>query len=331
MSTETRTVRPFVGLDELQHALGGTALRFGEHCVPAGSSITVDLAPQEFLARPVSIEWAPDDQTFLHLREHIIGTVRSADLPIDAVALVVIATSSFLKLADLILECPLPQMAELPRITSLLGNGRRPRSLSTPFNGFTVHSYLLLRRALPDRLLRPHRMGTWLARTDYRVETTLGPGSLAPTPLTGEIRKQYDLPRKTVRFIHFGDHDPVQPYRDQEPPIFYVDEEILAQLNARRTAPTSRALQLQLAHDFVTAVVYRAAASPELEALSYDDVRTSLLGSVIRLAAGPGASQAELSALLAVTRRNPERLIARAEHFIDLADDYSAILKDGDS
>jgi hypothetical protein len=55
------------------------------------------------------------------------------------------------------------------------------------------------------------------------------------------------------------------------------------------------------------------------------------LGSVLRVAAGPGASEQDLQRLMSDLHDEPERVIARAEHFIDVASGYAGILEDGEA
>jgi hypothetical protein len=134
-----------------------------------------------------------------------------------------------------------------------------------------------------------------------------------------------------VRYVDFRDHEVLQPYVDQERPVFYVDERLLAQMSARRNSAPSKALQVQLAHDFIAAVIRRASAREEIVDMSYADLRTTLLGSVLRVAAGPGASDQDLERLVSEIRDVPERVIARAEHFIDILSGYAEMLEDGEA
>lgn len=328
MSTETRTIRPFTGLGELPRVFDSTVLRFGSDTCGVNQSIMTDLRPDEFLARSITLEWAADAESFAHFRQRVPASALAAGFELDTLAIVVIAHSTFLKIADTVFTCRVSELCKISRITDLVG-ARRPDAFRTPFSGFGVDVYLVLTQALTPQPLRPHRMGTWLARSQFRVVTSQGPGLLTPTPLTDEIRQNLALPEKTLRYLDFREHDVLAPYADQERPVFYVDEKLLAQMSARRNSAPSKAMQLQLAHDFVAAVVRRASTSSELGDLGYPDLRASLLGSVLRLAAGPGASDQDLQRLMDDLRDMPERVIARAEHFIDVASGYAAILVDG--
>jgi len=330
MSKETRTVRPFTGLNMLAPILDHSLLYFGQEKCEPGAGHIADLAVEEFMRRPLVIEWASDDEAFSQLRVRLVAGAADAGLDAQDLSFVVVASTPYLKIADVVLEHPLSDLHSLDRITDLVGESRA-RALSAPFSGFAVDAYLLLNKSLEPRPLRPHVKGTWIARARFRIETTLGPALLPPTPLTKELKEKLRLPARTIRYVQFGDHDVLQPYREQEQPVFYVDEDLLAQLNVRKNSAASKAVQLQLALDFVSSVVWRASRNSEIETVAYDDVRAGLLGSVIRIAAGPGASDVERERILKSVATDPDYVLARAEHAIDLAGGYAGVLKDGDA
>lgn len=330
MSKETRTVRPFVGLSAVENVLDETQLHFGQEPCSAQAGIIVDLAPHEYLLRPVSLEWGVDQQAFEAFKRQIAEGAQILHIPPDHLSLVVVASSPYLKKAQIVLELPCSDLDELVRVTELSA-GARPTAFSAPFSGFRVDAYLLLNRTLPKQPLKPHLRGTWIAHTEYRIATTQGPALLPPTPLTREVRERYDLPSKAIRYLYLGDHDLLRPYSEQEQPVFYVDEDLLSQLNARRRSAASKALQLQLAQDFAAVVIRRAAANEDIKDVGYDDVRTSLLGSILRIAAGPGAQPNDMDRLVSEVRTNPDLVIARTEHFIDLGAGFGDLLEEDEA
>jgi hypothetical protein len=242
MSKETRTIRPFVGLDELGGLLDQAALRFGRERCGADETLAIDLTPHEFLLTPVSLEWAVDEEAFSQLNERFSRATSAARLQLESLSFVVVATSGFLKIADVLLHHPAADLEQLPRVTALT-DPPRCRALSAPFSGFAVTLYLLLTETLAPEPLRPHLKGSWLARTTFTVETSLAAAILPPTPLTKEKREELGLPARVVRYLDFGEHDLLASYRDQERPTFYIDDGLLAELNAKRTAPQTHLLQ----------------------------------------------------------------------------------------
>lgn len=330
MSKETRTVRPFTGIERLAGVLDETLLHFGPDTCLANGSIAVDVPAGEFLVRPVTVEWGSDEQAFGKFKERIETGAEAAGFNLEDLSLIVVGSSPFLKIADIVFTCPLTALGDLARVV-ILTEDRRSAAFRAPFSGFNIDVYVVLARSLTPKLLRPYLFGTWIAQSQFRVYTTQGSAVLPPTPLTAEIREQHRLLAKTVKYLYFGDHNVLEPQGQQELPIFYVDERLLAQMNARRTSPASKALQLQLAHDFVSAVIQRASVAPDLDDMAYDDIRGSLLGSAIRIAAGPGATDEDRSRLMRQVRTNSGYVIARAEHFIDLASGYGAIIVEEES
>jgi hypothetical protein len=315
----------------LEGVLDQALVSFGqESCEPNGS-VVIDASPREFMLRPVSVAWASDETAFDGWVQALRDGSAESDIPADALSLIVVASTPFLKTASLVYEVPLSDLDSLTR-TTVLTEPARPTPLSAPFNGFAIDLYLALGHTLDPRPLRPHLAGTWLSHSRYRFETSLAPALLPPTPLTEERRTKLGLLGRTVRYLQFGEHDLLEPYREQEQPVFYVDEELLGQLNARRTSLASKALQLQLATDFVSAVVRRAATEGErLKEVSYNDLSSSLLGSVIRLAAGAGATDDDRNRLLDRVADDPEFVIAWAEHFIGVSVGFTGVLADGGS
>jgi len=330
MSRETRTIRPFVGIDDFADVLDGAVLYFGQEACLASEGATVSLSPHEFVLRPVSIAWGPDDEAFERFKERLDEGVNAAGIAAEDLSLVVIVSSPFIKVSEVVYEGSVSDLESLRRVTNLTED-RRSSAFSAPFNGFAVDAYVLLSRSLAPKVLRPHVRGTWLASVRFRIETTYAPAVLSPTPLTDEVRAQYQLGAKTIRYLYFGDHDVLQPYAQQERPVFYIDEKLLAQMNVRRRSAASRALQLQLAQDFASAVVRRASARSEPLDLGVDDLRTSLLGSVIRIAAGPGSTDQDRARILSQVSESPEYVIARTEHMIDVGSGYGSMLKDDES
>ncbi|MBA4156183.1 MAG: hypothetical protein H0X65_01750 [Gemmatimonadetes bacterium] len=187
MSKETRTIRPFTGLGELASVFDSTVLRFGSDVCLANESVTVDLTPPEFLARSVVLEWAADAESFERFRQCVAASPLAAGFELNDLGIMVIASSTFLKIADRVSTCRVPELNGLSRVTDLVGN-RKPDALRAPFSGFAVDVYLVLTRALPTGTLQPHRVGTWLARSQFRVETTQGPALLPPTPHRESVR-----------------------------------------------------------------------------------------------------------------------------------------------
>jgi hypothetical protein len=330
MSRESRTVRPFVGLSKLSNVLSESLLHFGQSVCPADTSVHMDIQPHEFLLRPIQLEWASDDSAYDRFRSTLIDGAEESELNPRDLDVVVVASSRYLKLAEVVMCESVVAFDQIPRVLDLTGEPRF-RAFSTPNSGFSLDAYIVLSRTLEQRPLQPYRKATWLARASFRVDTSLSVAILPPTPLTSEKRRELKLPPKTMRYVDFGEHDFLLPYSEQEQPTLYVDENLLAQLNVRRGSAVSKAIQVQLVHDLISAVVWRASRLSDLNSVSYADVQSSLLGSVIRVAAGAGSTEEARTLLLKKVREAPEYVISSAEHAIDLMARYLDAVKDGES
>ncbi len=317
MSKETRTVRPF-RTAALGAILDGIILRFGKRECAAAGSIVVD-DPGEFTRSRGEIIWAQDDEFDEFKRALRAG---AAELGIDtsALCLFITASTTYLKRTQEVFRCPLDNLESLERVT-LITPHDRPAALRTGFHGAVIDTYLLLLRELDKRALFPWRKGTWLSRAKFRVDVEKGAEMYRLTPLDDARRAQLGISPRAIRYIDLGDTDILAPYGDFAPPRFYVDEECLAQLDARHSSPTGVALQAQLVQDFIAAVLWYSAANDDecdLDAKSWEDIEDSLLGRILRFVAGPGASAEDKKTLLKTLGSNPEQVLARAEHAIDI-------------
>ena len=327
MSKETRTVRPF-RTATLGSILDGISLRFGERYCAAAGSILVD-DPGEFTRSRGEIIWAREDG-FDEFKNAL--SVGAAELEIDtsALGLFVTASTTYLKRAQEVFRCPLDNLDSLERVT-LITPHDRPVALRTGFHGAVIDTYLLLLRELEKRPLFPWRKGTWLSRAKFRVDVEKGADLYRLTPLDDTIRAQLGIAPKAIRYVDLEDTDILASYGDFAPPRFYVDEECLTQLDARHSSPVGAALQAQLVQDFIAAVLWYSAANDdecELDAKSWEDIEDSLLGRVLRFVAGPGSSAEDRKTLLKTLGRNPENVVARAEHAIGIGKFTLAALED---
>ena len=137
MSKETRTIRPFVGLAGVESILEEAVVYFGQEPCLAGQSMVSDLAPHEFLLRPVRLHWAPDQEAHDIFRERLLDEVVRTDMAPEELSLVAVASSPYLKLSDIVLKHPVADLDFLERVQELTGDPRQ-RVFSTPYNGFSA-------------------------------------------------------------------------------------------------------------------------------------------------------------------------------------------------
>lgn len=325
MNSANRTIRPYKDIAAVEGVLDGAVLRFGPDECTAGTRLHVDLLPHEFLVRSVVIDLVPGETDPVRFREHLTSALVKAGLEDALVDLVVIAKSSFLRIAEVVYRERLSRVYEFPRSLDLSGSPERPRALRAPFSGFELDIALILACDLPPKPLRPFRKGTWLARTQLGVDTSLSRVLFSPVPLTPELRESLNIRPKASRFVDFDDYDFTDPSLNQELPKFYVDAELLAQLHARRSSTTARAIQVQLAVDFMAAMIQKAGKLAD-QGLTYDDISSSVLGSLVRMLSDPAGTASGRDSILAKIIHQPSRALADVEHVMSVASTYIAAL-----
>ena len=310
MSKETRTLRPFHAPAEFSNALRLAQLHMGEQVCDADSQITIG-SPEDFLRAQPAVSWARDDACMVQFRALLeAGTEKCGILPSD-LGLVIVASSNYLKIADTCYLRPLSKCASEARLVRLANP--RPRALQASTHGAKVTTYVALLSEQEQRPLRPWRLGTWLARAEFRI--TVGESAMGifrPTPLDDEKRSELQLPKQTVRYFTLGDHDPLRPFGETEPPEFFVDEDLLSRISATGESPLSKAIQSQLVCDFIASVVV-ACATSDTKDHEWSDLKDSLVGRIVRLVAGSKAPDHECMKALELIDRDPAKFVALAE------------------
>lgn len=314
MSREVREFRPFE-VGDLNQVLNHALLRFGEDQCAPGGRIEVD-DPDDFRRRRVELLWDAENP-HSRLQGRLIDGAANMGIDLSALALVVTANTSFLKTAEVVAQFHLSELEHLPRKVIL--SDPRPTALLAGFHRSTVIAYLLLTENLHPSPLRPWRKGTWLARVTFRLFSHSLASFYRPFPLSDEERLRLGLPKEVVRYLEMGDHDPSRPYNDTTAPKFWVDGQLLALLAAQSSSSLSRTIQVQLLQDFIWGVISSPyVTDTNLNDLAWSDLEDSLLGRIIRFAAGADATPDECTAIMDAVESDPARILARIEDIISL-------------
>lgn len=313
MNREVRTIRPFEVDDSLARVLDDVILRFGNEKCAAKGRIEVD-GPNDYCRRPAEIIWASEYE-FDYFKAVISRGVKILGIDLSAVSLMITASSSYLKITEIIFNHPVSAIERLPIKVNL--SNPRPKALSTGFHGGVIDAYLLLTKEAETQALRPWRKGTWLARANFRLSSQTRLFRL--TPLNDEQRTRLKLPKGVARYLDMSDHEPLQSYDNSYPPTFYVDEELLAKLDAQPTSKISRFLQIQLVQDFILGVINSPAVQEDDSIdLDWGDLSSTLVGRILNFITGPRASANRKMALFEEIRNNPSLVAARVEDAIGL-------------
>lgn len=315
MNREVRTIRPFQVEDALTHILDDVVLRFGSEECAAKGRIEID-DPNDYRRRPAEIIWA-SEYDFNDFKATIYRGVTNLGIDPGDVSLLITASSNYLRITEIIFNHPVSALETLPIRVDL--SNPRPKALSTGFHGGVITAYLLLTKDIERHLLRPWRKGTWLARAIFRLLSRSQTGLFRLTPLNDEQRTKLGLPKAVARYLDMSDHEPLQNYDNTYPPTFYVDEELLAMLDAQPNSKLSRFLQIQLVQDFILGVINSPAVQEEDSTdLDWEDLANTLVGRILNFVAGARASAAQRMALFEEIQNDPSRVAARVEAAIGL-------------
>lgn len=318
MSGETRTFRPFHIDERLAGALGQAEFSYGDLQCGVGQRLLIE--DQSFGMRSPTLSWSPEHQ-FKRFKKDLVAGITASGLDASQLSLIVTARSGHLKLCEVAYCHPLSDMVGINREIRLDKlDGSRRHVFSTETHGATVDAYIALHRTIPIAPLRPYRMATWLARASFRIECESDSSLFRPRPLDEENRRRLRLRRGVTRFIEFEGGSLTEPISGSEIPTLWVDELLITDLDRLRNSPLARHLQLQLALDFISGVVFEFSRQTaggdqhsEYAVLTYEDIKDSLVGRIVRFIAGSRAGSDQRQQVLKVCRDDPRLAIAWAE------------------
>lgn len=315
MSLESRIIRPFdvdLGFETL---FDKTQLHFGGQACEPHSSIIVD-SRRLFRKSSAHIIWSPESE-FDAFKFALQSAAHNSGIDSSLLTLLVVARSTYLNIADIIWSYPLESISALAPKLSLTAT-ERPRALQASTHGARIDIYIILNQDLNIRqVLKPWRKGTWLAYTTFRIRTKPDSVLFKPYPLDKDKRKDLDLGPNTVRYLYLGDHDPTLPHDQVEPPIFYVDSELLTFLDSSGSSPIAIAIQHQMVIDFISGIIAAVANSESISDITdYEDIRYSLLGRIMNFIYSESSVKMYHNDLIKLITKNPSKLISHLEHAI---------------
>lgn len=314
MSSETRLIRPFDVNERLIKLFKNTTLRFGKEVCYPNSSIIVD-DPEVFRRSTAELELTSESD-FERLKHDLRNGSTDSGWATSLLSLIIVARTSYLNLADIVKCYKLDTVESLPRKIKLTDN-RRPRALQATTHGAQIDVYIILNQNIEPKALRASRKGTWLTHASFRIRTLADSVLFRPHPLDETTRREYDLGKNSTRFFELGEHDLAEPYNSTDAPKLYVDEQILAQLDANHSSDIAITMQRQLVIDFIAGVITEFAMNrDELSDFSYTDNQDSLIGRIAKLVASDYGGDYNPSQLVEQMKTCPAEVIARTESAI---------------
>jgi hypothetical protein len=244
---ESKTLRPFVGVDDAANLMDKVRLIVdGEEHKPGTivlsdevlSDATLTLNLPEFEALRAAVEQGG--------RAHV-----------DC-AFIILARSHSHRISQALYHEVL-RKADLPETFTPDRSDPKNNLILNDQEGFTLIAAVYLYRDLHPQPLQPHRAGTWLARSDFKVERERSVSSFSPLPLTKERRLELDLPPQTPSFVDVQD-TLLDADQVSDAVTVYYDDVLLHTLYANPKDPLVLQLQRDLAAHTMTVIAQAAIA-----------------------------------------------------------------------
>jgi hypothetical protein len=338
MGLEQREIRPFESVELLDDLCEGMRLIVGDQSVMPDSGLILE--EDVYLRSGVRLRLAKDAESLRELIATLAGEsgaspLGALDLTIADLEFVVISTSWFLRIVDIVDRRPLAELSSSSLLVDVSGSPRR-KSLRSPNAGCEIVAMISLATSHPKKPLRPWRAGTWLARSSFSLSTAQSFNGFTPKPMDAAKKIELGLPNACTRFITMGKVSPLDEDTNEDSLELYVDEGLLASMSAMPRSKASKALQQQLFIDSVTAVARAARENrsddvPDLNTCAWSDIEKSLIGKVITALAPKSTDAAELekscTGLLDVLRDEPARFVAHAEALAGILGSFNALME----
>ena len=281
MASEHRASRPYKGLRKCQQAFQEVVLRVGEREVAQGGALRV--SSTEFLNEGFQISFGEDDEAFATLVSELKTAANTHEISTDDLEIVVIASSTYWKVAEKSFSASLDEFAAPDnRTVTLAGRHERARSFKLSSKTLRIEAGCLLTKTIEKRPLRPFRKGTWLTKVHFSVNTGQDFDGFEPKPLDAPARSRLGIDdyQATQRFMDV-EADPTDPVTTDEDFGLYVDELTLKALEENpRTLGTSL-VQRILGMDMARAIIYRASEAIEDDKKSLGDIKNSVFDKVL--------------------------------------------------
>ena len=330
MSRETRQIRPFDVPRNLEGLFRGTQLRIGDLTIESDRGVRSFPDPDAYESQQVTLEWS-EQSAFESFRETIRVGAQEIDILLSDLSLVVTATSGYLGTTEIVYRERLSDDAPRNRAVDLVAGPERAVAFRVVgHRASRITAYLLLTREQERGPLRPWRLGTWLARCEFRIAVELPADLFRPEPLTEKERQRLGLPPGTVRYVDWDSYDPAAPFDPDTPPRMYVDEEVLTVVSETSRTPLARMMQKQFVTDFMCSLLREVREKPEgWRNKEWEALEDSLLGRVVRYLEGRTAAPPEDydRKLQQIAGDDPGRQAAWVESRLDLRADILSMLR----
>lgn len=333
MANETRIVRPFPVPTSVAELMNSARLNVGDAILEPGGRATLEL--DAYLHAPVQLSvGGHGGLNSQDIEDTIKGLSEIGVGPQDA-HFAVNVQSSFLKISEYVVLCPVGDMANLPAAVDIATTGGRPDALRTPHSGCRIEVAILLTTSREPAVGQPWRKGTWISRSRFHLSCQLEYSGFTPRPMDADQKAALGLPASATRYVSLpAGLDPLRDDATPEVLELWVDHDLLGAIAAQPKSALSIALQRQLFVDAFNAVTTIAQADRDIDDLQWADIEESVLGRLIQglvgrdrsVPAQQGASQGQQ--LFALMRNDHARFMSVVEDHAGLTASLVKALQD---
>jgi len=318
--SETRILRPFVGLSFLEDLVDQSSLTLGDETFYPISNLNIDLDRCSVEAIEINVGVSQAKGEWLR---RVQEALTPAGVDSSDVLVRIEVTSNYLKTSEILSNETLESLASRAGVIKICErSGRRSNIFSSTRHGFFLTVSLIRASEIESaRFGSPWRKGTILATVTFNFSNQEGSIGFVPLPLTDEVRAREGLHKGTMRYVAC-DESPLSITDTDGAVKFYVDSLILERLsNQRQGGPISSMIQNQLALDVLSAIIAKASLDDNIRDATMSDpaTRSSLIGKIVNALAGSQKNEpqpqllARQNQLLHEIASNPQKVIAIAE------------------
>ncbi|TSA47903.1 MAG: hypothetical protein D4R50_02185 [Actinomycetales bacterium] len=311
--SESRIVRPFIGLDKAASTFSGTKLLIdGQEFDPG----TVVIPDSQIRSATVSLQTGT---TLQALRQ----ACDKAGVPHKSAKYILVARSRMLRRSSSVYEHTISssnfdETINIDRLTE-------DRFVFKDRSGFVLIAALILNEAIASKPLQVHLPGTWLGSAKFTVRPQNDQSSFSPLPLDKAAREKFGLRTGTYSYIDMQEE--LLSLDDlSDGVIAYLDEDVLNLLLTDESESVPIAIQTQFATQTLFAIAKQISQEMASSTLELQDLKSDsgALRFILRM-----ASECKIDAndLLEMGKSNESLLLSLIESKLDLANKIEKLLK----
>jgi hypothetical protein len=245
--TETRIVRPFIGLELAEELTLRSILKIGNSPYSPG---TIMLPAHKLKERGFILQTNFDSTD-------LMTACKSAGIKPKDVIYQVFASSRMLRVSTLIYEYSIESDKDISAEINIddESSSEFDRLVFLDSTGFDLHCVITLTKSSDAKALTPRRVGTWISKCTFSVKPEIDMSSFAPEPLSDLIKSQFHLPKDAYSFVYLADNL-LQADDLSEVVTVYLDSEILNLLLIDESDEVSKQMQASLVIQTIETVVH---------------------------------------------------------------------------